>query len=346
MTRLAVVLTLLLTRPGTAQVELKWKWGKNDTFYVKTVTKVQQTLIIEDPRDDTVKAPWSNRGTALVASLADRSPLNAASLLVPRRSDRDRVLHQDYDHTAVVRYRVIKQNDDGSAVITQQVVPNRGKVKGGAPEDVEKPDTTLDGIELTLHVDAQGKVTKVEGGDKLLGKLTGDDSGKRDVSLDSGKREALVEALSEESLRGSASGALRVMPDKSVEPGASWTVPASLHLGALGQVKLERTFTLKDVDKKSDGDVARLGFTTRVVDYQPGRPGKLDAFRITDGYLSRAEGNGEFTVGVGAGRVEKATCTMNLHGLLTLRNSHVSYRTRLEQKQTVTLTVSDKMPAR
>ena len=65
---LMCVALLFVVRPAAAQVELKWKWRAGDTFYVRTATNIKQTLVIEDPRGDTVKAPWTLRGPACIAA--------------------------------------------------------------------------------------------------------------------------------------------------------------------------------------------------------------------------------------------------------------------------------------
>src|SRR5262245_29551486 len=172
MYRLSVIAALVvLTQQAAAQVELRWKWRKGEAFYVQTVTKVKQTLVIEDPRGDTIKASWSHRGATLIAALGTGVPLSATAVLVPRQTERDREIQQEYEHTSWIRYSVEERNDDGSAVLKLSVERDRGVAKGG---EADKPDNALDGASLTLHVDARGQVSKVEGTDKLLEKLTRD----------------------------------------------------------------------------------------------------------------------------------------------------------------------------
>src|SRR4051794_33093328 len=49
MVRIAIVLALLLTGSAVAQeVELKWKWREKDSFETRTLTKIKQTLVVED----------------------------------------------------------------------------------------------------------------------------------------------------------------------------------------------------------------------------------------------------------------------------------------------------------
>ncbi len=321
----------LLAMSAPAQTELKWKWRAGDTFYVQTVTKVKQTLVIEDPRGDVVKAPWSARGAACIAALSGGQPLPVSLTLVPRHTDRDREIQQNYEHSSLVRYTVQKRNDDGSAVLVQRVERDRSAVKG--PES-SKPDPTLEDAELTLHVNMRGQVTKVEGADKLLVLLAGDDTA---------KREALREMLDPETLRIAATQTLGLFPKESLKTGESWNSTAELKLGVAGRVKSEREFTLDAVENRGATSLARVSFTTKVSDYQPAKGGNL-AFQVAAGYLTQASGKGSLEVDLDAGRLLRGESSVKLAGYLTLRNSDVFYRVRLAQEQTVTTRVTDKLP--
>src|SRR5581483_9130013 len=135
---------------------------EGQTFYVQTVTKVQQSLVVEDPKATRAWQAWA-RGVGVVALFPAplAGPLTAVGGLAPLRGERDREVRQNYEHTSYLRYTVKKKNKDGSAVLTQQVVPGRNTVK--SPLIAERIDATLDGgeggvrpAELTLHVDARG----------------------------------------------------------------------------------------------------------------------------------------------------------------------------------------------
>jgi hypothetical protein len=371
MTRLAILVALLLARPAAAQVDLKWKWRPDKTFYAKIVTSVKQSLVLEDPRASAVRAAGFLAAPAmplqvlsLESILNNPPPLDRTTPHFPPLVLRDRELRQEYEHTTLLQFKVVKVNEDGSGVLTQRVVGERSKVKGLEADSVEKPDATLDDFELTLHVDARGQVTKVEGGDRLLEKLAGNDTGKRD---------ALRDMLSADALQSSSNLALGLLPGKPVKPDDHWSQPAQLRLGALGLLRLERTFTLQSVQKRKDVNTARVVFTSRVKDY---RPDPIDhkiagtvllqrqplgsaatallarslsggiAFRITDGYLTEGGGTGRFDLDLDAGRLREATSEVKLRGHLTLRNANAYFRVRLTQEQEVTLTVSDKPPPR
>ena len=297
---------LLVVRPAAAQVELKWKWREGEIFFVQTVTKIKQTVVIEDPRGDAVK---------------------------PRSTRHDREIKQSYEYTSWLQYTVKKRNEDGSAILLQRVEPDRAVVKG---EETSQPDPTLDGIELTLHIDAKGQVTKAEGGDKLLERLAGGDTA---------RRAALKEMLSPETLRGLASQSLGVLPGSRKKSGETWNSTSELKLGALGAVKAERVFALDAVETRGATVVARLSFTTKLTNYQPAQ-GAGTAFQIAAGTLTEASGKGTAEADLDAGRLLGSESTMKLAGTLALRNAEVLYRARLVQEQTVTTKVTDKLPAK
>ncbi len=332
MNRLGVIAVLVIvTQQAAAQVELRWKWRKGEAFYVQTVTKVNQTLVIEDPRGDTVKASWSHRGATLIAVLGTGVSLNGTAILVPRRSERDREIEQKYEHTTWIRYSVEDRKDDGSAVLKLSVERDRGLVKGG---EAEKPDTALDGATLTLHVDARGQVSKVEGADKLLDKLARDDTA---------RRAALAEALSPEAIAASVSQSLGLLAGKAVKTGAEWETGGELKLGALGRLKLERKCKLESVENRGAKSLAKVSWTTKLLDYRPARSSGI-AFQVVNGHLSDVSAVGSLEVDLDAGRPLSGKCEVKLAGYVTLLNTNVEYRARLAQEQVVTIKVEDRLP--
>jgi hypothetical protein len=325
------VALVLATTAGKAQTELKWKWRAGETFYVQTTTKVKQTLVIEDPHGDTIKASWNLRGATCVAALAAGQPLPVSTTLVPRRSDRDRELRQSYEHTTLIRYTIQKHNADGSAVLTQQIERDRNSIKG---TETSKQDPTLEGAELTLHVDARGQVTKVEGGKELLKQLTRNDTA---------REKALAEMLAPETLRASATQTLGLFPAALVKKGDGWNVTTDLALGSVGRVKISRDFTLDSVEDRGATKLGKVSFRTIVSDYRPAKRGS-DAYQIKDGYLTEASGKGNLEVDLDAGRPLSGESRVKLAGYLILGNSTIGYRVRLDQEQTVTTRVTSKLP--
>jgi hypothetical protein len=322
MTRLAaLVLLTALTAPPAAQTEFVWKWKEGEVFYVQTTTSVKQTLVVENPKSNVFRA------AGVWTSATSLSPLL-----------QDKEIHQGYTLVSVMSYTVKRRNADGSAVVEQLVEPGRTVVKG---PDSDKPETTLDGVKLILHVDAHGQVTKVEETENLLKKL---------ADFDSGKADAIREAVSEETLKRSLSQSLGLFPVKKVKVGDTWNRPAALDLGALGKIKAAHSFKLDSLKSKGKSNLAELSFTSRMTDYQPASDKTPDLrFRVLQ--VSRAEwvtarGEGTALVDLNLGRPTEVRNKFTLAGFVTFRNSVIVYHARLLQEQTVAIKVMSQLPGK
>jgi hypothetical protein len=353
---------LAVVVPGLAsgQVGLAWKWKKDDVFDVRTETTVKQTLVVEDPRGDVVvPAP-------LGAALGGPA-LAASGKAVARNTFNDREVQQAFVHTVLLRYKVRKVNDDGSAEVVQTLLkastaPIKDPAKKDDPvrpknDEVLGPVGDKPGAELVLHVLPAGEVTRVEGQEELLKKLAG---------TDTGKRQAIRDALSEESLKRTLTHALGFLPGEKVKAGASWKRNADLNLGALGRVEIEHRYSYEGKGTDENKGLEQIERTTRLVDFDPdpqqvwpsqdalgaavggvapavARPRSL-SFRVTEGRFSSSEGKGTFFFDAEKGQLVRASTRMKLNGTLTIRNSGATYRTRLVQEQTAQTTVMDKPP--
>src|SRR5262249_9059829 len=132
----ALLLALVCVLPAHGQVTLAWKWKDSD-FYVRTETKVQQTYVVEDERGD-VPAPPAPLGT-VVGALA----LAGTGKALARNSLNDREVRQGFAHVAYLHYKVLKVNDDGSAIVSQQVVKEL-KVANDPPDKDEEETSKSD----------------------------------------------------------------------------------------------------------------------------------------------------------------------------------------------------------
>src|SRR5262249_29552936 len=152
----------------------------------------------------------------------------------------DREVRQGFSHVAYLHYKVLDVFQDGTAKVSQQVVKEIKVAKDPLkPEEDDKPkydevlgpaEKTKAGAALILYVKPSGEVTKVEGQEELLNLLAGDDSG---------KRQALREALSEESLKKTLSESLGFLPPAKGKSASTWKHSAGLNLGPLGRVEVE-----------------------------------------------------------------------------------------------------------
>ena len=105
----ALLLAVVWVAPAHGQAELAWKWTKDGEFYVRTETKVQQTFVVEDPRED-VPAPPAPLGT-VVGTLG----LAGTGKAIARNTSNDREVRQGFAQIAYLHYKVLEVNKDGSA---------------------------------------------------------------------------------------------------------------------------------------------------------------------------------------------------------------------------------------
>ncbi|MBI1918841.1 MAG: hypothetical protein HYS12_29470 [Planctomycetes bacterium] len=317
----ALLLTAAFASPAHGQVGLAWKWTKDGEFYVRTETKVKQTLVIEDPRND-VPAPRV------------------------RNTSNDREVRQGFSHIAYLHYQVLDVHEDGSAKLRQQVVKELrvakdpfDKKEDDPPknDDLLGPQGNKPGAKLILHVKPSGEVTKVEGQNELLTLLAGSDTG---------KRQAIQEALSEESLKKTLSESLGFLPVAKVKPGATWKRTAELNLGPLGRARVEHDYAYEGKGEGEDKNLDRIVRTTRLVRFK-GFDKPALSFRVSEGHFTVAEGKkGTFFFDAEKGRLVRASTEMKLEGKLTILNATTTYRIRLVQKQSTSTTVMDKLPAK
>jgi hypothetical protein len=318
---------------GQGQGELTWKWKEGETFYVETVSKVTQKLLVEDPRTaGKKKEPGKERNA------------------------NDREIHQVFQHTTVLSYTTRKVEKDGSAVVVQKVewvlLKSGDKLRG----EVIKEDDSLVGAELVLHVKPTGEVTRVEGQKKLLEKLT---------ARDTEKESLFAGALSEASLKKAANQALAFLPQSSGErKEKTWKRPAELALGAFGRLTVEHVYKYEGEGSGKDKDVAKISFTTDVKSFEPARArsksptavepepatgtgkgkGISTAYQVERGTFKATEGKGTLEFNTATGRLVRATSGIQFIGDLTIKNVDNVYHTHLTQEQTAETKVMDKRP--
>ena len=332
-TQSSVLVLLVLAVPGRAADEgLAWKWKEGETFYVRTVTTIEQKLVIEDA---------SRKAPAPVAhGLIGRLVAEAAGIATNPLGPYDREVRQHFEHTTLLSYKVQKVNKDGSATVLQRV---EGAAVRAPKDEVSKADPVLRGAELTLHVTSRGEVTKVEGADKLLEKLAGGAGARKDT---------LRAALAEESLRKSATQALGFLPPRGTRAGGAWQGQVELALGPLGRFTVRRSYRDAGEGSGDDKGLAHLAFTASVSNYRPEKTGKggprpSDEFQVTEGSLD-GTGKGDLYFNAAAGRLVRAETSLKLQGRLTVHRADdrivKDWRLRLTQEQTTRTTVMDKLP--
>jgi hypothetical protein len=233
------------------------------------------------------------------------------------------------DSTTVTRFKVLKSDKDGT-VIEQRIESIKNKTTGGAP-GADKIMDALKGATFKLTLDAKGEVTKLEGYEDFIKKL----SSENDATA------KMIKAfMSEETLKAAASENFAFLPNKPVSKGDTWKRSQSVPLGPLGTLKGETTYTDKGPGK--DGEEIALEQT---LTYSP--PKEDDAglpFKITKGEMKADKASGSLVFDASKGRLVRSDMTMKMKGSLTFEVAGNATSINLEMQQTSKSKVLDKSP--
>jgi hypothetical protein len=248
---------------------------------------------------------------------------------------------QQIDQSMVSSFTVKKKNADGSLVLEQKI--ENVTVKTSGPGTMEtKPPEGLKGAVFTITVNPKWKITKFEGYDALVKKLSGEDP-----AVD-----RLIRAfLPEEILKASAEEAFGFLPDKRVKKGDSWERELVYPLGPLGTLTATNKYTDEDKNKEkvAGKDVERIT-AAMTIKYQkpelkkPEEAAGALGLQILEGDLKAKDAKQTIYFDPAAGRLVKSETKLRVEGMLTY--SAVGKKTEMEikQEQTITAQVFDKNP--
>jgi hypothetical protein len=243
----------------------------------------------------------------------------------------DKTVKQDLNSTTVTRFTVKKKTEEGRWVLEQKIESVKIKSAGGFGAGVDKFADQMKGAVLTLTLDKDGTVYKLEGYDDLVKKVARDDE---DAA------EMFRLAVSEETYKTAAGLIFGFLPDRPVDKGKTWNKKLTIPLGPLGSLKTDNTYTLKDTTTEG----AQIGYTARV-DYSiPDKKSDKVPFKIVKGDLSADEAKGTMVFDPEKGRLVRSEETLVLKGKLTLDVSGTEFDVTVEQNTKSKSRLLDKLP--
>jgi hypothetical protein len=189
----------------------------------------------------------------------------------------------------------------------------------------------LVGSEFRLTLDKDFKVTKVEGRDDFLKKLT---------QANQQMETLLKKILSEEALKQMADPTFGLLPPQAVTKGESWTRESKLSLGPIGGYKSTLKYTYEGQYEKIN-DLAKIKIETTLAYEPPADTGEGLPFKIKEAKLASKNAKGEVLFDVKKGRLEKSTQSLELEGELNIEIGGMATKVELKQKQDTTITTSD-----
>jgi hypothetical protein len=287
--------------------KLAWKFEKDKTFYQKMETTTEQTMKvmgsdIKQKQTQTFFFSWT-----------------------PVKEDKEKGTWE------------VKQKIEG---VIMRIEIGGQPIEYDSTKEQQQSTALSDffkqlvGSEFTLTVDKDFHVTKIEGRDAFLKKLTNQNP----------QMEALLkQILSDEALKEMADPTFAAIPNKEVKKGDKWDKTSKLDMGPIGKYenKYNYEYMGPNKDKKNEIKVeTELKYTP------PGdntTSGGLP-FKIKSANLSSKNAGGTILFDADKGRVEESNMKVTLEGELNIEIGGQNTAVKLDQTQTTKVTTSDTNP--
>lgn len=186
-------------------------------------------------------------------------------------------------------------------------------------------------ITATLNDDME--VTKVEGYEKFIDKLAGEDEN---------LRKQMKAQFSETAVGQMVSQVLAFVPKKAVKVGDTWNRTDKIPAGGLGDATVKQKYKLDAVS----GATAKIAFdgdvTFKVED--AAFPGLPEGVKISKFDLKAEKYKGTLQFDTKAGRLKEMKTNMDVTGAMTISAGGMEVEMKLKMKATQTTTVTDKNP--
>jgi hypothetical protein len=240
-------------------------------------------------------------------------------------------IKSEIDSTQVSSFKVLKSDKD-EVVIEQKIESIKTKTSGGLPgTDSDKLTDAMKGATFKVTLNNKGEVTKIEGYDEFVKKLSADN----EVA---GK---MIKAfMNEETIKSTAAENFAFLPPKPVSKGDTWKRSQVVPLVALGSLKGETTYTYKGPGK--DGEEIAYDQT---MEYAPPKEGDDSLpFKITKGEMKAEKASGTMVFDASKGRLVKTDLTMKMKGSMTFDVAGNTTTLTMDMTQTSKSRILDKIP--
>ena len=237
---------------------------------------------------------------------------------------------QTIESETVVRYTV-KSIKQGTTVVEITYLSNKTKAEGLPGADAA--NGKLKGVTLTATLDGKMEVIKLEGYDKVIDAIAGDNEQAKIAA-----KGLLPEAVVKQGLNDT----FALVPGGVTKVGGTWKRKDSIPLAGLGEVGVASTYKLDAVTN----DVAAVSWTAigtfKAGDGNlPGLPVKLSKADLKIEKLS-----GSYSFDLPKGRLTQSKTTMEMSGTMTFSANGKDVSMDVKQKMTQTATISEKNPTK
>jgi hypothetical protein len=294
---------------GQEATTLAWKFKENTPFYQEMTTKTDQTMKVMG-------------------------------------SD----IKQSQTQTFIFSWTPVKKDGD-NWVIKQKIEGVKMRIEiGGTPIEYDSTKESqgasalgdffkaLVGSEFTLTLDKNLKVTKIEGRDEFLKKLT-----QANPQMDA----LLKQILNEDALKEMADPTFAAVPTEPKKPKDSWTKTSKLDMGPIGKYENEYKYTYEGKDKDPQNSKLDLIKVETTLKYTP--PGDSATggglpFKIKSANLASKNAGGTILFDNEKGRVASSDMKVELSGDLSIEIGGQTTKVDLKQEQNTTVKTTDTNP--
>jgi hypothetical protein len=242
-------------------------------------------------------------------------------------------LEQNVENNTVSQFTVKKKTDD-TVVLEQKIIKVKMKVTGGigGGGDQEKMAGRMKDTVFTFTLDKNGKVTKFDGYDDMIKKLTKDNKEAAKTTKTILPKDTFEKAVAE---------VFGFLPKKEVKKGDTWNNDFTLSLGPIGSFKQKTTYT--DEGETKDGE--KLAITSKLTYAPPKGDGGNLPFKVTKGDLKSEGFKGTIYFDAKKGRLVKSDMKATIKGTITMEIMDQEIEMTMEQKLDMSNKVLDKAPA-
>jgi hypothetical protein len=237
-----------------------------------------------------------------------------------------RAVEQEMTTDTVAQYKV-KSVKPGTTVVEMTYLSNKVVAKGLPGADAA--NDKLKGVTLTATLDAKLEVVKVEGYEKILDALAGNNEQARAVV-----KMTLPEAV----IKQMFTDTFALVPGGVAKVGGTWKRTDAIPMPGLGEVTTASTFKLDSVKD----DAASVSWTA-TGKFKLG-DGTIPGAKISKADLKIEKLSGGYTFDVQAGRVKSSKTAMEMSGSMTFEANGQEVSVDMKQKLTQSATISDRNP--
>jgi hypothetical protein len=233
-------------------------------------------------------------------------------------------------NTTVSSFLVKKVAAD-EIVLEQKIESVKVKAGQGLGDPQAKVAEQMAGSVFTITLNSKGEVTKVEGFDDLIKKLSQNNE-------EIGK--LLKSILTEDTMKQGIQEAFGFVPGKPVNKGDSWKRQMRLSMGPMGTFVVDMDYTYQG--KAKDGEEVGVKGTYSY-EAPKGGAGGLP-FKVTKGEFKTEEAKGTLIFDAATGRLVRHEFKAKLNGSMTISVGDQSAGMELKQETDTKIRVTKEMP--